>query len=163
MKKIPWLIVICCIALACSKSNDTLNIRPSRTSLASKFVGNWKVQELVNQWIVDLSNYTSYQKLRAIDTFYAPIIQLSDSSFATIQTQRLPQPPWVSCSCYANFPGLQADSLSYIPVDSARRLRSANGASNGGVYSLNLDTLSISYSYGGDGTFLVYQTWIRQK
>ena len=150
LKKLFIVCFLLVLLYSCEKHNDA----PSPPGLSSQFVGNWQVNETVYYY-----SYSDYVKrLRAIDTFFAPTAKLTDSTFVTIQSLRVPIPHWVDYKM--TYP---ADSLPYLPIAKTMELTSSIGASNYGTYSENKDTLKVSYSYGSDAIYLVYQTWIRKK
>ncbi|HWJ27135.1 MAG TPA: hypothetical protein VNS32_11370, partial [Flavisolibacter sp.] len=99
------------------------------------------------------------------DTFHSISVKITDTTFALVQSNRVPVPAWVGSGHYS------ADTLWMQPVISGRQLLN-NFQGKVGTYSEKKDTLTLKYmyegpivstSYGDDGSvYIVSQKWVRQ-
>lgn len=116
---------------------------------SARFEGNWRVYESVRTIFPDA--------FVGEDSFYAPIVAVNDSSFATIQTGRMPDPAWVSSWPFAN-----ADTLYFTALTEGNVLRNSYQG-NIGYHASNCDTLQFQYVFGvGNLAYRVNQKWVRK-
>lgn len=117
---------------------------------ASDLRGNWFVRESVSTLYPD--------SFVGLDSFYAPTIVVNDSTFAIVQTGRLPDKDWVRSWPYVN-----ADTLNFTPLLAGNALKN-NYQGNIGTYAANKDTFNIRYAFGnGAVVYMVSQKWVRQR
>ena len=140
MKSFILFMTLSIAITSCDKEND------SQKTIADKFVGEWTVGEQSTNL-----NGGSYSSV-----FYSTIFKVNDSTFGLIESNRNPIPMWIY---WPNF--IDYKTIHFQTNEVTREIYSTKPTC-GGKYSLNMDTIDLTFQSSSLTTYDVRQRVVRR-